>query len=249
MSLYHDMLRERGFLLPSRFETIIRVMALVASVVAIGISGAWTVLWTFPILQAIIPIAEGVKRIYWKGFDPFIRRGAARGDILKLLFWNILTATLDWVLCAVPPVIAAFLLTAFADGKPLGLVAMWLFFWACICPPFMYPLQDGKLEVQLYPLFMRHLPGVVLVLSLFFPVTALWVLAIYAFATIPAVGISICLRLEGWIKEFDRLYSETHQEGGAPASSEQNDSKLWRPRPGVLFEPRIGQAFGNIDAT
>lgn len=260
MSAYSDFMEARGLVPPSRFETTVKLICTVASIFAVGWAGAWSALWLFPIMFVLVVVSEGMKRLYWKGFDPLIRRGASHGDFLRLLFWNGLTLVLDWFFCCLPPVVGACLLVAFVADKPVIPHFKWLFLWVCAFPPFMYPLQKGSLKLRLFPLMLRGLPAVPLALSFFFPVTGIWVLCVYALATIPALGISTYLRLPDWMQEFDKWYGAAHID--ATSSSRQNGNSanstvqsltsnlqpLFNPRPGVFFEPRFGSSIGGFDA-
>ena len=242
MNPYYELLESRGFVPPSPFETIVRLLCAVASAAAVCWAGAWTALWTLPIMLLLNAVSEGVKRIYWKGFDPYIRRGAERGDFLWPLFWNILTVTLDWALSCLPGVTCAYLLDALVGTKPISPLFKWLFFWVCMCPPFMYPLRKGELDVRLYPLVLRTLPGFPVALAFFMPVSANWVLLFFALVAIPTVGISVYLRLPSWKKDFDKWYDEAK---ASVASVPQKNARCWFPREGVLFEPQFSPTFNN----
>ena len=149
---------------------------------------------------------ERFKHVYWTGFDPFIQRGAERGDFMRLLFWNGLTVVLDWIFCCVAPVAGAFLLDAFTADKPIAPLFKWLYFFTCLYPPCMYPMRKGNLEARLFLIVLRWLPVVPIALSFLVPVSGLWVLCLYALALFPTVGYSIYMKLPGWMRDIDKWY-------------------------------------------
>lgn len=249
MSTYSSMMDQYDLIPPSRFETTVRIMCAVASVVAIGWAGAWTALWTFPILLALNFSCELLKRLYWKGFDPFIQRGAMHGNFLCVLVWNALTVILDWALSCVAPVVCAYLLCAFTADRALAPFFKWLFLWVCVCPPFMFPLRRASLHAQLFAIVLRVVPALPLALSLFFPVTGTWVLICYALVGIPVIGFVCHCRLPEWMREFDKWYDAAHADtAAAPQPPPVSSQKVWFPREGVVFEPRLtGDLWQKLD--
>lgn len=236
MNSFDRMLAAQGFIIPSRFETTVKLICTVASVVAIGLSGCWQVLWAFPIYFVLAYVAEPLKRVYWKGFDPFIHRGAQHGHFSVCLFWNVLTMALDWTLICVGPIFIAFFIDTMAAGKPLSPAFKWLFFWVCINPPFLFPLKSGGAKVWLMHAVLKMTPVIPLLLSIFMSVDWVLIAVVYAVVGIAVVAISSYQRLNGWRRDFDKWRNSA--DGGI-TKAEAPARKYWRPREGVLLEPGL----------
>lgn len=240
MNPYYAMLEQQGFVPPSRFETTIKLICSAAAFFAVCWAKAWAALWLCPIVIVLTTATERFKHVYWTGFDPFIQRGAERGDFMRLLFWNGLTVVLDWIFCCVAPVAGAFLLDAFTADKPIAPIFKWLYFFTCLYPPCMYPMKKGNLEARLFLIVLRWLPVVPIALSFFLPVSGLWVLCLYSLALFPTVGYSIYMKLPGWMRDFDKWY-DAAKAGVFDVPVERK--KRWRPREGVLFEPNADSSY------
>ncbi len=159
-----------------------------AALVSTPIFGAWANLWSFVTVLPLIMLFDGLKRIYWRGLDPFIWEAGQTGRFKKMMFWNVLTHTLDWLFDAVPMAAGGYIVFKLVEGKSLPPAVVWCVFALCCYPPRLYVSQLPSPKTNTYSFMTIALPVVFVCVSLFYPLTPL-VMAVACFAVLPILVV------------------------------------------------------------
>jgi len=180
-------------------------------------------------------ICDLAKRIYWRGFDPFIWRASDQGRFRAMLFWNVLTVVLDWLIPVLSTILCLGWLESLVPGHDVPVTLRLFLLWCCVFP--FRPLIRKNLR-----LFVD--PGVILqggavfacaVVSLWIPVKSVHVVLTLVGMACAFCPIAILVTMPEFRRTYERLLKET-REGKI---HDYRRLSGWFPRPGVLFEPDL----------
>lgn len=217
-----------------------QAVALVATLFGIAIFGAWNLLW-LPIAAYPIVIACNIcRRIYWRGFDPYIWKAAQNEKKGTFVFWNVLTIILDWTMNAVPMATTAYIACRLVRGSPLPPVFVWLAFGLVVYPPRRYTHRDHTFAYDYFASSQFFISLGLAVTSFFTAVTPFFVSALGFALTLVMVPAETWRQRKRMKRDYDRFLDE-HKRG---VERRQTWGSSWFPRKGVIFEPQYNSYMG-----
>ena len=211
-----------------------------AALVSIPIFGAWAILWSFVTLLPLIMVCDGLKRIYWRGFDPFIWEAGQTGRFKKMMFWNVLTHTLDWLFDAVPMAVGGYIVFKLVEGTSLPPAVAWCVFALCCYPPRLYLSQLPSPKTNLYSFMTIALPVAFVCVSLVYPLAPL----VMAVACIGVLPVLVVIRTYQELPNHRRDYEDLMRDSERNMVRSPVWDRSWFPRPGVVFEPQFNKYGG-----
>lgn len=211
-----------------------------AALVSIPIFGAWAILWSFVTVLPLIMVCDGLKRIYWRGFDPFIWEAGQTGRFKKMMFWNVLTHTLDWLFDAVPMAVGGYIVFKFVEGTSLPPAVTWCVFALCCYPPRLYLSQLPSPTTNLYSFMTIALPVAFVCVSLVYPLAPL----VMAVACIGVLPVLVVIRTYQELPNHRRDYEDLMRDSERNMVRSPVWDRSWFPRPGVVFEPQFNRYGG-----
>lgn len=211
-----------------------------AALVSIPIFGAWAILWSFVTVLPLIMVFDGLKRIYWRGFDPFIWEAGQTGCFRKMMFWNVLTHTLDWLFDAVPMAVGGYIVFKFVEGTSLPPAVTWCVFALCCYPPRLYLSQLPSPKTNTYSFMTIALPVAFVCVSLFYPLAPL----VMAVACVGVLPVLVLIRTYQELPNHRRDYEDLMRDSERNMVRSPVWDRSWFPRPGVVFEPQFNKYGG-----
>ena len=240
-----DAYKANELLKQSRFILGLQVAMILFLLAGVVYYGAWRFLWFIPTVYPISVLCNLIRPIYWRGFDPYIWRAAEEGRYGKMVWWNILTATLDWIFNAIPAALGAYIVCHLAERSGLHPVFGWLALSLCLYPPRPY-VQVGHTFFKDFFL-SSMLVGTLAcaALSLFAPVTP-FVVSVVAFALVVVfVPAKYALSRKNWRRDYEKW----NADGAKGIRRGVGQTSGWFPRKGVIFEPQYNNYGGINQAT
>ena len=213
---------------------MVMLLGVLAGVVAFG---AWDLLWLPLTAFPIVILCNVCRRIYWRGFDPFIWKAAENEQKGRFLFWNILTMFLDWTMNAIPMAATAYIVCRLAEGSPLPPVFMWLAFSLVVYPPRRYTHRDHTFASDYFASSQFFLSIGLAVASFFTPVTPFFVSALGFAMTFVMVPLQAWRERYRMKRDYDQFLGERKQG----YERRQTWGSSWFPRKGVIFEPQYNK--------
>ena len=223
----------------------LQMVMLLGVFAGIVVFGAWDLLWLLLTAFPIVVLFNLSRRIYWRGFDPYIWKAAANEQKGSFLFWNVFTIFLDWMSNAIPMAATAYIACRLARGSALPPVFVWLAFGLIVYPPRPFTLRDHTFFKDSFAAVQFFLSIALAVASFFTPVTPLFV-SVLGFAL-----TFVMVPFEAW-RERTRMEHDYEQMLGERKQGyerKQTWGKSWFPRKGVIFEPQYNKYVGlNVNA-
>ena len=218
----------------------LQAVMLLAVLAGVVVFGAWDLLWLPLTAYPIVILCNVCRRMYWRGFDPFIWRAAENEQKGRFLFWNILTIFLDWTMNAIPMAATAYIVCHLAEGTPLPPVFVWLAFSLVVYPPRRYTHRDHTFISDIFASSQFYLSIALAVASFFTPVTPFFV------ATLGFAMTFVMVPMQAW-RERNRMKRDYEQFLGERKQGyerRQTWGSSWFPRKGVIFEPQYNKYMG-----
>lgn len=179
------------------------------------------------------------KRLYWYGFDPFIRAAAIQAKPFPAAFWDVLTMILDVLLdaCAY----ALFLLIARLLGD-VSAAPFRSFAWAGGFLMLFCTAVPNTQNTSMQQIAILASVALGLIAACFGPVPFY----------LPIIAAGLCLpyfmwkyldgRLSREATTYIKYYiAEQDRLAGYPVETPPKKPSCFRPRPGILFEPQQGE--------
>ena len=208
-----------------------------AGLVGIVLNGDWLLLLLPIVILVISSVCSLLKRSYWKGFDPMLDRAAETARPLAFAFWTVLTWWLDWMLESVSLVVAVTLALNMSHDPSGHHVLTVAWGAAMLAPPyFAFSTSDGTTTRWRY--ILGVVATILTLLSMFAEITTLRCV-LFCLAVSPAY---VAIRaFAGGRSEVDsyrrkRDKAAAYAKSGGPKVVPDPPRKIFRPRPGVLFE-------------
>ena len=218
----------------------LQMVMLLAVLAGVVVFGAWDLLWLPLTAYPIVILCNVCRRIYWRGFDPYIWRAAENEQKGRFLFWNVLTMFLDWTMNAIPMAATAYIVCRLAEGTELPPVFAWLAFSLIVYPPRRYTHRDHTFFSDIFSTSQFYLSIALAVASFFAPVTAFFVAALGFAMTF------VMVPLQAWRERYrmKRDYEQFLGERKQGYERKQTWGSSWFPRKGVIFEPQYNKYMG-----
>ena len=206
----------------------------------IAVFGGWNLLWLPVVAYPIVIACNICRRMYWRGFDPFIWKAAQNEKKGVFVFWNVLTIVLDWTMNAIPMATTAYLACRLAWGSSLPPPFVWLAFSLVVYPPRLYTHRDHTFAEDYFASSQFFLSIGLAVASFFWAVTPFFV-SVLGFAL--AV---VMVPAETWrqSKRMKRDYEQFLDEHKRGIERKRTWGSSWFPRKGVIFEPQYNKYMG-----
>lgn len=211
-----------------------------AVLASIPIFGAWRLLWIFVTLLPMTVVCDMMKRIYWRGFDPFIWRASQTGHFGRTMFWNILTHVLDWFVNAAYMTVGAYFIFKLAGGTSLPPVIAWCALGICTYPPMPFNSQPPSFKTNLYAMMQVLVPLAFVLVSMVHPLSPLAMAAV-SFGLLPLL---VAIRTFQELPRNRQDYEELMRDSERGIVRTQTWDRSWFPRPGVVFEPQFNKYDG-----
>ena len=211
-----------------------------AVLAGVAVFGAWDLLWLPIAAYPIVILCNMCRRMYWRGFDPFIWKAAQNEKKGVFVFWNVLTIVLDWTMNAIPMATTAYIACRLARGSSLPTVFVWLAFSLVVYPPRLYTHRDHTFASDYFASSQFFLSIGLAVASFFTAVTPFFV---------SALGFALALVMvpaETWRqrKRMKRDYDQFLDEQKRGIERKRTWGSSWFPRKGVIFEPQYNKYMG-----
>ncbi len=212
-----------------------------AGLVGIVLNGDWLLL-LLPIAVFIVYVVFSLlKRSYWAGFDPMLDRAAETARPLAFAFWTVLTWWLDWILESVSLVVAVALALNMSHDPSSHHVLTVAWGASMLMPPYL-AFSETVGEEGINTTQGRYTNGaiaaILTLLSMFVEITTLRCI-LFCLAVSPiyvAMRIFTRGRIEADSYRRKRDKAAAYAKSGGPKVVPDPPRKMFRPRPGVLFE-------------
>lgn len=218
----------------------LQMVMLLAVLAGIAVFGAWNFLWLPLMAYPIVFLCNICRRIYWRGFDPYIWRAAENEQKGRFFFWNILTIFLDWTLNAIPMAATAYIVCRLASGSELPPVFVWLAFSLIIYPPRRHTHRDHTFFSDVFASSLFYLSIALVAASFFTPITAFFVSVLGFAMTFVMVPLQAWRERNLMKRDYERFLGERKQG----YERRQTWGRSWFPRKGVIFEPQYNRYSG-----
>ena len=218
----------------------LQVVMLLAVLAGIAVFGAWNFLLLPLAAYPAVILCNLCRRMYWRGFDPFIWKAAQNEKKGVFVFWNVLTFTLDWMMSAIPMATTAYIVCRMSRGTALPPVFVWMAFSLIVYPPRLYTHREHTFAQDYIASSQFFLSIGFAVASFFTPVTPFFV-SMLGVALTP-----VMVPLEMWRqrKRLKRDYDQFLGERKKGVERRRTWGSSWFPRKGVLFEPQYNKYMG-----
>ena len=217
-----------------------QAVMLLAVIAGVIVFGGWNLLWLPVVAYPIVILCNVCRRMYWRGFDPFIWKAAQNEKKGMFVFWNVFTIILDWTMNAIPMATTAYIACHLASGSKLPPVFVWLAFSLIVYPPRMFTHRDHTFASDYFASSQFFLSLGLAVASFFAAVTPFFVTMLgfaLTFVMVPAETWRQGKRMK---RDYDQFLDE-HKRG---IERKRTWGSSWFPRKGVIFEPQYNKYMG-----
>lgn len=218
----------------------LQMVMLLAVLAGVAVFGAWDLLWLPVVAYPIVIACNICRRMYWRGFDPFIWKAAQNEKKGVFVFWNVITIVLDWTMNAIPMATTAYLACWLAGGSSLPPPFVWLAFSLIVYPPRLYTHRDHTF-VQDYFASSQFFLSLGLAVASFFTAVTPFFVSVLGFAL-----AIVMVPAETWrqSKRMKRDYEQFLDEHKRGIERKRTWGSSWFPRKGVIFEPQYNKYMG-----
>ena len=213
-----------------------QAVILVAVLAGVAVFGAWNLLWLPLTAYPIVLLCNVCRRIYWRGFDPFIWKSAENEQKGRFLFWNVFTIFLDWMMNAVPMAATAYIACRLASGSALPQMFVWLAFGLVVYPPRLHTHRDHTFASDYFASSQFLLSVGLAVASLFGAVTPFFVSMLGFALTL------VMIPAETWRqrKRMKRDYEQMLDERKRGLERKKTWGSSWFPRKAAFRRSQRG---------
>ena len=188
---------------PKSLGYYIQLLFLAGAVAAILMNRAWGTLWA---LLGLIPMSPLVatKTFFWNWTERLLKRDAEAGRFRRAAHWDYLSFVIDALQSLVISALMTFAVF-WAAGGALALPFAWICVGAFHTFPFVFMRQGVNYDWGFIPFWDQWTLIVIVVLSVFLPITPLWGVALQAAGMVIAAPL-VCLYGRKQIKDKVKRY-------------------------------------------
>ena len=218
----------------------LQAVMLLGILAGVAVFGGWNLLWLPVVAYPIVILCNMCRRMYWRGFDPFIWKAAQNEKKGVFVFWNVLTIILDWTMNAIPMATTAYLACRLARGSALPPVFVWLAYSLVVYPPRLYTHRDHTFAQDYFASSQFFLSIGLALTSFFWAVTPFFVSALGFALALVMVPVETWRQRKRMRRDYDQFLEE-HKRG---IERKRTWGSSWFPRKGVIFEPQYNKYMG-----